>query len=335
MLFWPRLLSQPYGHLLRGSDREKFGWDERLISRTKLSEPLTISVNDPVDKATEFIHLYRARDLVKVRGATVSPFSGTVSLNRVGIAESTSWNPQKVFFRRFGRADLLPKSSTHHQVFLAQKKWNYYHFLVEDFPLIIQARQEVGEIEAVVGADVPKFALEALNLLSVPSLKIRRDMELEELLFITRSNDTGWPHPDDVDSIRRAFSPARVSDDVADKIYVSRRYSARALPHEREVEGFFLSRGFQVVVSERLTFSQQVDLYSKASVMVGPHGAGLANAVFMPEGSLLVELFSRDNANPCFEILAKTAGLKYAGVQLSSQLSAREHEALLESLRVF
>lgn len=38
--------------------------------------------------------------------------------------------------------------------------------------------------------------------------------------------------------------------------------------------------------------------------MVGPHGAGLANQVFMSEGSFSLEILFEDYVNPVFEVVA-------------------------------
>jgi hypothetical protein len=50
------------------------------------------------------------------------------------------------------------------------------------------------------------------------------------------------------------------------------------------------SYGFDSYVLEDLSFYEQVDLFSSAEIVVGPHGAGFTNTIFADDLTLL-ELF--------------------------------------------
>lgn len=53
-------------------------------------------------------------------------------------------------------------------------------------------------------------------------------------------------------------------------------------------------------------------MFSDADVVVGPHGAGLANALFCTPGAQLLELLpSRDVAPGPFHSVASVAGMSY------------------------
>ena len=52
-----------------------------------------------------------------------------------------------------------------------------------------------------------------------------------------------------------------------------------------------INLGFEIIYAEELKFSEQVDLFSEASFVVAPHGAGLTNICFMEKGTRLVEIF--------------------------------------------
>jgi len=57
-----------------------------------------------------------------------------------------------------------------------------------------------------------------------------------------------------------------------------------------------------------------VRLFSEAEIVVGPHGAGLTNVMFMPTGGLLVELLAHRRVKPCYFSLASAVGVRYACV---------------------
>jgi capsular polysaccharide biosynthesis protein len=72
---------------------------------------------------------------------------------------------------------------------------------------------------------------------------------------------------------------------------------------------------FEVLVPGTLSFREQVAVFSEAEIVVGPHGAGLANALFMPKGSAMLELHHPDFGRlPYYERLAGTLGIHYRGL---------------------
>ena len=52
--------------------------------------------------------------------------------------------------------------------------------------------------------------------------------------------------------------------------------------------------------------------WSRAALVVGPHGAGLANLAFVPATCRVLELPIRHNANKMFQFLCRGLGLRHA-----------------------
>ncbi|EGD82906.1 hypothetical protein PTSG_12037 [Salpingoeca rosetta] len=65
-------------------------------------------------------------------------------------------------------------------------------------------------------------------------------------------------------------------------------------------------------VRNRLLY--QMDLFNDADIIIGPHGAGLANAMFMKRGSTLVEFIMDPHGNRCFGYLAAALDHTYYAV---------------------
>ena len=82
------------------------------------------------------------------------------------------------------------------------------------------------------------------------------------------------------------------------RIFVSRRDApSRHLSNEAEVLEALAPMGVQPVELSRYGFLEQVALFAQAEIVVAPHGAGLANMAFAPEGCPLVELVSDPLSN--------------------------------------
>jgi len=67
---------------------------------------------------------------------------------------------------------------------------------------------------------------------------------------------------------------------------------------------------FRNVRLEDMPFEEQVQLFARAAVVIGQHGAGLANCLWMPPGSMLVEL-SNEPDKSHFRRIAAVMGHEY------------------------
>lgn len=94
------------------------------------------------------------------------------------------------------------------------------------------------------------------------------------------------------------------------RIYVSRGDAAfRRVVNEDDVVLALEDAGYEACVPGRLTFDEQVRLFSAAEAVVAPHGAGLANLVFADAPTVL-ELFG-PGVLPPNAYLARGLGCRY------------------------
>jgi capsular polysaccharide biosynthesis protein len=112
----------------------------------------------------------------------------------------------------------------------------------------------------------------------------------ERLLRLNHSADTGlrWVY-------QQISADAQVQPDQPERLYLSRRQFSRrnfdrVMANEVLVENVFRDRGFDIVYPETLPFLHQVGLYRHCAVLAGFSGSALHNAVFMQEGTTLIEL---------------------------------------------
>jgi capsular polysaccharide biosynthesis protein len=78
-----------------------------------------------------------------------------------------------------------------------------------------------------------------------------------------------------------------------DRLFVSRSDAAhRFLVNEEELFSALSVLGFQRIVPGRMTVREQIEAFSRAKVIVAPHGAALTNIIFSPPGLHLIEISS-------------------------------------------
>lgn len=186
---------------------------------------------------------------------------------------------------------------------------NFYHLLIESRPRVIRSRQGCDSV--VFAASGPLTEIQGRVLELVP-----RDLHIagspllrcSELLLVP-PEPMFWLHPRDLDLLASLTeTPARSNR----LLYVSRSRSSRQLPEEVLLESLLADAGFDVVHFELLSLEEQFRIASESRFISGPHGAGLANALFCRPGGVLVEIVDRTWWTPSFQRLAATRGLAYS-----------------------
>jgi capsular polysaccharide biosynthesis protein len=78
-----------------------------------------------------------------------------------------------------------------------------------------------------------------------------------------------------------------------DRLFVSRTDAAhRFLVNEDELFSALSLQGFRHVVPGRMTVREQIETFSRARMIVAPHGASLTNIIFSQPGLRLIEISS-------------------------------------------
>ena len=190
---------------------------------------------------------------------------------------------------------------------------NYYHWLIEDLPQALRAAEVAPEAAYLAFSrgitDRHRIVARHLGVRLEPMPLI---VAMDEQVLPGRSSDSWFVHPADARLLHRlGESLTEATEGDAERVYVSRRHSSRALPGEEHLEALLEANGFTVLHLERLDWVEQIRAFRGARVVVGPHGAGLANLVFTPPGATLVELTNGAQYNRCFEWVCHVAGHAY------------------------
>lgn len=115
-------------------------------------------------------------------------------------------------------------------------------------------------------------------------------------------------------------------------VYVARTDgTTRLLVNELALIEALRGIGFEIVVPTELSYDQQLEAFARASLVVGPHGAGLTNVFAADRGVLVVEIFPFGVlAAPHYFLLSKSLGQHYEMYvsRLKSQVSPHDHWTL-------
>jgi capsular polysaccharide biosynthesis protein len=84
---------------------------------------------------------------------------------------------------------------------------------------------------------------------------------------------------------------------------------------------------------ERVDLPEQIALFSRATTVIAQHGAGLANVLWMPPGSQVIEIIPDDqDRREHFSRLAEVVGARYSAVSQVGPHAAVEPESIVAAV---
>ena len=210
---------------------------------------------------------------------------------------------------------------------------NYAHWLSESLPKLplLDSITEGEDYPLLVDAALPAQIFESIERLNkrkreIIEIQSGERIRLNNLLLMEAPGYVPFQPRIEASPISRhgTFSTFSIKQmieaikrDVAieeksarNRIFLKRGNTYRALVNEDQVESLLKERGFIVLDPGTLSFDEQVKIFSNASMIVGPTGAGFANLLFAPEDCRTIILASANSmaAYYYWQILASTVG---------------------------
>jgi capsular polysaccharide biosynthesis protein len=187
---------------------------------------------------------------------------------------------------------------------------NYFHWLTECLTqLLCLDFDEISHI--FVPHWYPPFTHESLEYLGLTD-KVENWIGIPtqvDLVSFGPQRTLGISYKPGLRKLRNTFSQKATGPEY---IYIS-----RADAKKRRVlnEGSFLMANpeYESIVLSDLTLMEQISFFGNAKKIVGPHGAGMANMIWVKKRANIVEMFGLER-NPCFQKLSASLGHGYVSV---------------------
>lgn len=225
--------------------------------------------------------------------------------------------------RRFRRG--IRKRKMQGDYFVLSGLWctAYYHWMHDVLQKLYRHTEWLpSHVKCVVPSEVNPKYLRCLQTIGISAERIARQpvdeiWQIERLWFSPPPVPTGRSAAASATWLRAALHRGMPTDrkkapDL--RLYVSRRNApSRRLLNEGPIMELLGLRGFTEVVCENLTIEETARLFTHAKVIVSPHGAGLANLLFCPPATKVLELFpGHVAARICYWTLCEALGHRYA-----------------------
>ncbi|MBI5370451.1 MAG: glycosyltransferase family 61 protein [Sphingobacteriales bacterium] len=204
---------------------------------------------------------------------------------------------------------------------LVTDSWSsgHFHWIADVLPKLILVKDKAAEFVLLL-PDLPYIrtvGLESLDILGirfeeVVLMRPEAFYKADELYYIPAITISGQFDVSLMKQLKNALCDQLRPG--TKRIYISRSKAAvRKVLNENELIPFLHRYGFEILNGEDYNLKEQARLFSEAGILMGIHGAGLANCIFMQEGSKLIELRKKENGplNVGYWHLADAVGQKY------------------------
>lgn len=208
----------------------------------------------------------------------------------------------------------------HGHTFCLPKQDFYFHYLIEFLPRVIDIISSCKDISLLTPGNQPRFVHESLNLANIKYVETQARIESIES-FVFHDETSLYPLLHAVETLRelplQKFKKNQLNNvrGTGKKIFISRPNQPRySFQHEIKMMSFLEGLNFSVINPFEIPFGIQRTIFSRCTVLIGAHGGAMANMVFMPRGSAVIEIYSKgySSYNPeFFKELAKVCGVKY------------------------
>jgi capsular polysaccharide biosynthesis protein len=193
----------------------------------------------------------------------------------------------------------------------------YFHWLTDVLPRIMVSKKFLNGHKVILPAFYRRFkyTTDSIKMMSVECIYYdqRTPLLVKDILVPGLTGPTGNYHEELMREMRQFFAGNFSKKAAHRKIYISRRHApTRQVLNEREMEAVMEAAGFEIHFFEKYDLQRQIELMSETKYLVGVHGAGLTNMLFVKEGGKVFELRNEDDAhNNCYFSLASALGLDY------------------------
>ncbi|MFN0084186.1 MAG: glycosyltransferase family 61 protein [Blastocatellia bacterium] len=280
-------------------------------------------------------HVFGEVYLASIPGGRVLGPNGTIVTPDGGIVEESGWCNGYLEKDRSLTALRLPRPerAPGHFFYLGgDPVRGYSHWIFDALPrLMMLDRVSRPDLQLIVFGTLNQWQADSLRLLGFDQyalLELRdRHIECEYLHFPSAVGETGSLSPLALGFLRQRLLETRRPGRAGHRrLYVSRRLAGRRhIVNEDELMPILQSNGFEIVMTEQMSFEDQVAAFSEAEIVIGAHGAGLSNLAFAPADCRVLEILTPTCLRWMYYLLCAQLGQKYFYLMADQTIPAGSH----------
>lgn len=233
-------------------------------------------------------------------------------LNRMLEAEEhpvfQTWNDPKLQHLE-GTAAVLTFCGSH----------NYFHWMYDVIPRLAMLHASGASYSCIIMNPNPygpfveqTWAMLGISESFVIRIKPESYYQADRLIVPSLMMNSHYP-PWATDTLRKFLLPHRDTTLISpERIYISRgKTITRRVVNEEDVIHCLKEFNVVPIYLEDWTVAEQIQIFASAELIVGPHGAGLANLAFCQPGTRVIEIFHAQHIVPTYWMISNHNDLDY------------------------
>ena len=197
--------------------------------------------------------------------------------------------------------------------------WMYFHWMTDALTRLIAIENEVEKRPVLlpISYKAYPYIIESLDFLGYDYIwySPSKPFRVKNLTLPSHTSSPGNYNGVFLNQLRTKFINNNTS--AFRKIFITRSEAKqRFLKNEKEVVDIVKSFGFEIHVFEHYSLQKQIKLMNETTCLLGLHGAGLTNMLFMPQNGTVMELRNHgDKHNNCYFSMASELNHSYYYLQ--------------------
>jgi hypothetical protein len=202
---------------------------------------------------------------------------------------------------------------------------NYAHWLLDTIPRLMD---RVGKVVCHEPANLwQQQLLQQYDVSNIDIVSLQPNVCLTfSSLYLDGNNSKPVPHPAykcNAEALRfirkglpKFIKECPVPREKNKVALVVHRFDSRILINSNQLEAVLLEAGYivKLIDCSKLSVRCQIESFAQADLVVGVHGAALANFVFCKKGTHVIEIFPNNYGNPAFWAISNAVGANYTPV---------------------
>jgi hypothetical protein len=200
---------------------------------------------------------------------------------------------------------------------------NYYHWILEILPRLslLEEFHQLENIPLIVHKNLKGYQKESLEIIGMPKERVvyldNGYYQVDKIYYPSYLGKISSTPKENVSWVRKNLLNKYYPQECSSKnyVYISRRDAGgRRVLNEEEIVEFLKPIGFEIVVPGKMSLKEQITTFRSAQIIISPHGAALANMVFAPPNSTIIEMIpeTKNQIDGSYNNLANSCGHQYA-----------------------
>ena len=196
--------------------------------------------------------------------------------------------------------------------------WMYFHWMIDSLTRYVACMDYIKKHPVILPSSYKEYAyiVDSLDYLDIPYIwhDEQTSPMILELILPSHTASPGNYNVHYLFKLRSLFlSKQPIISKPFRKIFISRKKAlTRRIINESEIYKLLVDNGIEIHCLEDYTLKNKIKLISETNCLIGMHGAGLTNMLFLPTLSKVLEIrIENDSHNNSYFSMASALNLPY------------------------